>query len=339
MKMTEFWRSAGTHLVSVNADGWLDVTPDLVRAYFARPEVRPIDTSCDQEIRLFEDLMANPMMTVDDARLATIDDADAADNYRTVLDFRARLVEAGTIEGAYLSMMRKADARVPSIFLDQMVHLIVHNILGKATDPIRLRAGEIFFREQNVSTDEGRIMLADEEVIAMHAETGGAGALGQLLVSSDTPMRQIELDVLDEDNKAMYWERSDNFDTVVDFRFTQPALDAFARVIEAWILHFLDLKVKVQPRRSIEDEHWSWHIGLDAEATRILNALYREETVEPQDAERLVALFQMDIEDQHRVGPTMSGKPIYLGLAMTEDKSVQMKPQNLLTNLPIIEPA
>ena len=337
--MTEFWRSAGTHLVTVNEDGWLAVTPDLIRAYLARPEVRPIETSCGQEIALFEDLMEDPLADVGDDRLSLLEDADAADNYRIVLDFRFRLLEAGTVEGAYLDMMRRSDARVPALFLDQMVHLIVHNILAEAKDPIRLRAGEIFFREQNVSTDEGRIMLADEEVVAMHAETGGAGALGQLIVESETPMRQIELDVLDEDNKDIYWARSDNFDTVVDFRFTQPALDAFARVVEAWIAHFLDLKVRVQPRRSIKDERWSWHVGLDAESTKTLNALYRDEPVGEDDTERLVALFEMEIDDQERVTPTMKGKPVYLGLAMTEGKRIQMKPQNLLTNLPLIEPA
>lgn len=337
--MTEFWQSAGTHLVAPNEDGWLGVTPDLIRAYFARPEVRPIETSCPQEVRLFEDLMEDPLAAVDEARLALLADADAADNYRTVADFRTRLLEAGTIEGAYLAMMRRADARVPALFLDQMVHLIVHNILADATDPIRLRAGEIFFREQTVSTEDGRIMLADEEVVAMHAETGGAGSLGQLLVDSDTPMRQVELDVLDEENKTIYWERSDRFDTVVDFRYMQPAPDAFARVIEAWIAHFLGLKVRVQPRRSIDDERWSWHVGLDAESNRILNALYRDEPDAAQETERLVALFKMEIVDQHRVIPSMSGKPVYLGLAMTDKKRVQMKPQNLLTNLPLIEPA
>ena len=31
------------------------------------------------------------------------------------------------------------------------------------------------------------------------------------------------------------------------------------------------------PKPRIDDEKWTWHIGLDAEATRILNALYNGE--------------------------------------------------------------
>ena len=34
--------------------------------------------------------------------------------------------------------------------------------------------------------------------------------------------------MLDEANAEIYWARSDRFDTVIDFGFEQPALDAFA---------------------------------------------------------------------------------------------------------------
>ncbi|MGI9385288.1 MAG: DUF6352 family protein [Methyloligellaceae bacterium] len=335
--MGEFWKSAGMHLVEVNADGWLNVTADLLRAYYTRPEIHPVDSSCGEEIRLFEDLMADPLLQVSEDRLGRLADSDAADNYAVVLAYRDLLAEAETVEGAYLRMMRSGRADVPPVFIDQMVHLMVRNILKACHDPIRLRAGEIFFREQNVSTDDDRLMLADEEIVDMYAQTGGAGGLGQLLVESDTPVKRVELDVLDEDNKSIYWDRSDRFDTVVDFRFTQPALDAYARVIEAWIAHFLGIEARVQPRQSIEDEQWGWHIGLDKEATRILNALYKGEVVPADDAQQLIALFRMDIEDQSSLIPSMRGKPIYLALAMTKSKRVKMKPQNLLMNMPLVD--
>lgn len=331
----EFWKSAGMHLCTVNSDGWLEVTADLLRAYYTRPEIHPVEESCEAEHRLFEDLMSDPFLDVPPERLAAIADADAGENYRVVLRFRGLLAETATIEGAYLKLMREDVADVPPVFIDQMVHLILRNILTRVRDPIRLRSAEIFFREQNVNTDEGRIMLADEEIVDMYGRTGGAGGLGQLLVDSATPMRSIQLDVLDEDNKELYWARSDRFDTVVDFRFMQPAPDAFARVVEAWIAHFLGLTVRVQPRQSVQDDHWSWHIGLDREATQILNALYEGRPVSVEDAARLIALFRMEIEDKSAVSEGMRGKPVYLGLAMTPANSVKMKPQNLLTNLPL----
>lgn len=333
--MNDFWKSAGMHLLEVNGDGWLSVTPDFLRAYYTRPEVHPVETSCENEKKLFDDLMADPYLEVGKDRLAKLEDQDAAYNYEVVLGFRAHLLETGTIEGAYLKMMRSGAADIPPVFIDQLVHLILRNMLNNCDDPIRLRAGEIFFREQNVSIDDGRVMLADEEIVSMHSTTGGLGSLGQLLADSETPLRKVELDVLDEDNKDAYWERSERFDMVVDFRFTQPALDAFARVLEAWMAHFLDLKVRVEPRQTIKDEHWSWHIGLDKESNRILNTLYEGKELPESDGELLIALFRMWVEDDSVLISPMHGKPIYLGLAMTAEKIVRMKPQNLLTNMPL----
>ena len=63
---------------TVNADGWLNVTPDFIRAYYTRPEIHPVDTSCAEEIRLFEDLMAEPFLEVAENRLERLADRDAA---------------------------------------------------------------------------------------------------------------------------------------------------------------------------------------------------------------------------------------------------------------------
>ena len=339
MTKREFWKSAGMHLLDRGAEGWLNVTPDFLRAYYTRPEVHPIDTSCAAEVALHDELMADPLRPVDAQRLATLADAEAAETYRLVLAFRDLLVDAGTIEGAYLRLVRQARIAIPPVFMDQMVHLILRNVLDGCTDPMRLRAAELFFREQNASTNDGRLMLADEEIVDMHARAGTETGLGQLLAETGTPLKSVALDVLDEDNKGIYWGRSDRFDTVIDFRFEQPAPDAFARVIESWLQHLLELEVRVEPRPRIDDPDWRWHIGLDREATRVLNALYEGRTPTLEDMASIVGLFRMRIRDERMVLDRVKGKPVYLGLAMDARKRVKMKPQNLLTNLPIVPAA
>jgi len=339
----DFWRSSGFHLLKLDARGWLRVTPDFLRAYLARPEIRPIEDSCPAENALYDALLENPVRDVSEAELDALADADARDNYEIFLAFRDLLVEQGTLEAAYLAIVapganeRRTD--VPPLFVEQLVHAILRNVLADCKDPMRMRAAELFFREQNVSFDQGRVMFADEEVVDMHAQTGGLGGLGQLLVDSMTPMREVELDVLHDDNKNIYWARCERFDTVIDFRFTQPALDAFARVMEAWIVHFLGVRTRIQPLQEIRDEHWTWHIGLDADATEILNALYEGEELPLEDLERIVGLFRMEIRDDRGVIASMRGKPVYLGLAITRDGHLRMKPQNLLVNLPFGEGA
>src|SRR5262245_58136479 len=256
MTSRDFWKSAGMHLLERGPEGWLAVTPAFLRAYYTRPEMHPLDESCEAEVRLHEELMADPLRPVEAARLTALADAEAAHNYRLVLAYRDLLMQAGTIEGAYLRLMRRASVPIPSVFIDQMVHLILRNILADCADPMRLRAAELFFREQSVSTDDNRLMLADEEIVEMHARAGRETGLGQLLAETGTPMKSVTLDVLDEEDKEIYWARSDRFDTVIDFRFGQPALDAFARVIESWLRHLLKIDAQVEPRPSIEDADW-----------------------------------------------------------------------------------
>jgi hypothetical protein len=53
----------------------------------------------------------------------------------------------------------------------------------------------------------------------------------------------------------------------------------------------------------------------------------------------IVGLFRMRIRDERMLLDRVRGKPIYLGLAMDTRKRVKMKPQNLLTNLPVVAAA
>lgn len=336
MTTPDFWLSSGFHLLERNERGELAVTPAFVGAYLARPEMAPVAESCPEEVALHAGLEADPLSAVPEARLAALADEDVRDNYRIFLGFRDLLVRAGTLEAAYMAILRGAPVPVPPLFVDQIVHAVLRNILDDCSDPLRLRAAELFFRDQRVSTDEGRVILADEETVEMYARTGGFGGLGQLLAEAGTAPRAVALDVLGEDNKAIYWARSDRFDTAIDIRFTQPALDAFARVMEAWIGHFLKLRVRIQPVQRIDDEAWRWHIGLDAEASRILNALYRGTPLGERDMEQIIALFRMEVRDRDAIMEEMRGRPIYLALAREQAGTLKMKPQNLLANLPLM---
>ncbi len=331
----DFWLSSGYRLLTRDDNGRLGVTPDFVRAYFHRPEVAPVDESCDAERALHADLLADPTMTVTNGMLARLADPDARENYQHILRFRDHLLAHGTIEAAYLSLFGEGGITVPPLFLDQLAHAILRNILEDCDDPLRPRAAEVLFRSQKVTLRDGAILMADEETVEMYAATGGMGGLGQLLIENQTPTRQVDLDVLYEENGSIYWDRSDKFDTVLDMTFTRPGLDAFCRVLEAWVEHMLGATVRVQPVQSIKDERWVWHVGLEVEATGILNDLYEGKHVGEDRLARLISLFRLEFRDPTAMMPQIAGRPVYLGAAMTEDGVVRMKPQNLLFNLPL----
>ena len=49
----------------------------------------------------------------------------------------------------------------------------------------------------------------------------------------------------------------------------------------------------------------------------------------------VIGLFELTFRDPSIVLDKVRGEPVYLILAMTADKLIRMKPQNLVTGLPI----
>ena len=45
----DVWPNSGFRLLERNGDGHLTITDDFLRAYLMRPEVAPVDESCDAE--------------------------------------------------------------------------------------------------------------------------------------------------------------------------------------------------------------------------------------------------------------------------------------------------
>jgi hypothetical protein len=299
-----------------------------------RPEIRPVEESGANEIDLHEALLEDPRREVGAPALERIEDTDVRDNYRVLLAFFERLKRASCLESCYLEIFSGA-VSVPPLFIDQLAQIIVRNILDGCEDPLEARAAELFYREQKANTDDGVVMLADLETVEAHASGASLGNLGRLIVEAQAPLASINLDVLDTENAHAYWQRDQRHDFVISLNFGRAANKAFCRVIEKWIRHFHGVAVSVQPLRAIEDRSWSWHIGLDAESTGLLNDLWRGDEIEPGRLRRLLALFRLEFEEPAAMRADVAGKPVYLALSMDENGVVRMKPQNLLLNLPL----
>ena len=334
--MPDFWPTCGYRLLARGGDGRLTVTDDFLRSYLARPELAPVAESCQSELALHDALLASPRRAVMPREVADIADADARENYRIWLRFRARLLAAGSLEAAYAGLFQGEGVDVPPQFVHQLTQVLLRHILGEAAPPLEARAAEMLFRTQKIAvTLDGAVMAADEDTVEHLASTAGFGSLGALLAQNRTPARSLDLDVLGEDNAATYWERDERHDLSVALNRGQPALAALTRVLEKWVRHFLAVDVVIRQERAIDDERWVWHVGLDAEASSLLNDLYNRVEIDDQRMARLLCLFRLEFADPADMRPAISGRPVYLAMAMDSTQRLKLKPQNLLVNLPL----
>lgn len=334
--MPDFWSSCGHRLLAAAPGGRLAVSEEFLRSYLLRPELAPQPESGAAELALHEQLLRQPRSEVREAQIASINDPDTRDNYRIWVRFRNRLLAAPTLEAAYTALFAGEGVDAPPLFVHQLTQILLRQILGESADPFEARMAEMLFRRQRVSVLPDRaVMAADLETVESYATTGGFGSLGELLAQNRTPTRTIDLDVLSEENAATYWGRDERHDFAVSLNRGDRALNALCRVLERWIAHFLAVEVSIRPKREIDDARWVWHVGLDAEASGLLNDLYNRAEVDDERMERLLCLFELVFADAADMRPALSGRPVYLAMAVDREYQLKLKPQNLLLNLPL----
>ena len=328
--MNDFWISSGHHLLDRDAGGGLVVTDEFLKLYLARPELVPPPEACAVERTLHAALLANPRLPVSASDVAAITDADARENWQLMLDFRDRLLRQPTLEAAYVDLVRNGLGRTPPLFVNQLVHVILRNALDGVADARVLRAAELFFRTQRVTLHDGSLIAADEETI------GGVNAAPVTpLVSMLGIPAEAAIDVIHDDTAAGYWERSDRFDMALDLTGGRAGLAAFAEAMRRWIAHVLGAEVVIEPLTALREAPFTWYVGLDADATRIGDRLWNGEDLDETVLSGVIGLFALTFRDPSIALDKVKGEPVYLILAMTGDKTIRMKPQNLVTGLPI----
>ena len=328
--MTAFWHACGHHFLDRDDSGGYVVTDDFLKVYLARPELLPPPDACAAERALHAALTAEPRRPVAASEIVDIADADARENWEALIGFRDRLLNHKTLEAAYLDLMRHGVGRTPPLFINQLVHVILRNALDGVADPAILRAGELFFRTQRVTLHEGALIAADEETLG-----GVSTAPVSPLVSMLGLPREAAIDVFNDDNAGSYWQRSDRFDMALDLSGGRAGLAALAKAMELWIGHLLSVAVTIEPLTELRDAPLSWYVGLDADATLLGNAMWHGEELDENASARVVGLFRLSFREARLMLEKVRGEPVYLVLAMTNEHLIRMKPQNLVTGLPV----
>jgi hypothetical protein len=328
--MKDFWLACGHHLLDRNESGGLVVTDDFLKIYLARPELMPPPEACDAEKALYASLMAEPRRRVAPDEIAAIADADARENWSFMLTFRDRLLRHPTLEAAYIDLVRNGAGGIPPIFINQLVHVIMRNALDGCEDPYVLRAAELFFRPQRLTLHEDSLIAADEETISGTGATPASPLVSMLGIPA-----QADIDVMNDDNADHYFDHSDLFHTAIDLTAGRRGLEALAQALSRWISHLLAIDVAIEPLVEMRDVNLVWYVGLDADATKIGDALWNGEELDETAQARVVGLFRLTFRDPSVALDKVGREPVYLILAMSPDKIIRMKPQNLIGGLPV----
>lgn len=328
--MNDFWISSGHQLLDRGDGGGLLVTDEFLKLYMARPEVLPPADACPAELKLHSALLADPRLPVKAADIDAIADPDARENWRLLISFRDHLLRHETLEAAFVDYARKGFGSVPPLFVNQLVHVILRNALHGTQDPQILRAAELFFRIQQVTLHDESLIAADEETIGGMSSTPVTPLVSMLGIPAEA-----QIDVINAENAENYWARSDQFDMALDLTAGRDGLSALAKAMQKWIAHLLGIDVDIAALTELRDADLAWYVGLDADATQIGDSLWHGESPDEAAMARVVGIFRLDFRDPSVVVEKVRGEPVYLILMMTSDKTIRMKPQNLITGLPV----
>ncbi len=278
----DFWLTCGHHLLDRDATGNLLVTDEFLKAYLARPELVPPTGACAAERGLHNALLFDPRRPVAASQVAAIIDADARDNWETMIAWRDHLVKHRTLEAAYLAIVRR-NIKFPHILIGQLVQAILRNALDDCDDAFMLRAAEMFFRPQKLIIGEGSVVAVDEENESL-LDRRPRSPLVELL-GLPAP---ADVDHLDDATAGSYW-----------------------------------------------DARLSWYVGLSSDATRIGDAIWNGDELSDAMRAQLIGLFRLTFRDPADMIEKVRREPVYLLVAMAPDEVLRLKPQNLVTGLPI----
>ena len=98
-------------------------------------------------------------------------------------------------------------------------------------------------------------------------------------------------------------------------------------------MHLLGVGVTIDALTELRNAPLTWYVEL--EAIRIGDLIWRGGEIDEAAMGQVAGLFRLTFDNPALALDSVQGEPVYLILAATADHLIRMKPQNLVTGLPV----
>src|SRR5258708_39484436 len=97
----------------------------------------------------------------------------------------------------------------------------------------------------------------------------------------------------------------------LDLSAGRRGLAALGLVVARWVRHLLAIDVKIDPVTELRDVNLTWYVGLDANATRIGDALWNGDELDQTARELVVGLYLLTFANDVEIVEQARGWPTY----------------------------
>jgi hypothetical protein len=110
---------------------------------------------------------------------------------------------------------------------------------------------------------------------------------------------------------------------------------ALGVAITRWLSHLLAVDVAIEALTELRDARLAWYVGMSSDASRIGDAIWNGGELSDAMRAQLIGLFRLTFLNPADMIEKVRGEPVYLLMAMAPDEVLRLKPQNLVTGLPL----
>jgi len=240
-----------------------------------------------------------------------------------VLAFRERLLDADTLERVL--QLFKGTVDTPPLFIEQIAHVILRNILDGCDDPLKLARRSCLSRAARRPIQGAMRCSPIARRCRGTPRAAATARFGRLIVEAQGTLGKVDLERAGQANAQLYWEANRAMNTVISLAYGRAGSTPWQPCDRAVGAAFLASPCASSDSR-IDDRTGPWP-SASTPIDAILNDLWSGAEVEHGRMQRILALVALEFEDARAYAPILPAARCTRALGERR-RRLRMKPQN-----------